>query len=101
MDRRKPSEYPQEVFDLFDQFVHGDVSRREFIDRAAKVTVGGMSGAALLASLAPNFAWAQQVPPNDSRIKAERVEYPSTGGVHPRPVNSWSSRCSKYPYVKE
>ena len=80
MERRKPAEYPQEVFDLFDQFVHGDVSRREFIDRAAKYTVGGMSGAALLASLAPDFARAQQVPPGDARIRTERVEYPSPKG---------------------
>jgi carboxymethylenebutenolidase len=80
MERSKPAEYPQEVFDLFDKFVHGDVSRREFIDRSAKLTVGGLSGAALLASLTPDFARAQQVPRDDSRIHTERVDYPSPQG---------------------
>jgi len=62
------------VFKLFDKYVHGLISRRDFIDNASKLAVAGMSGAALLEALSPKFALAQQVVPTDPRIKAEYVE---------------------------
>jgi carboxymethylenebutenolidase len=80
MERRKASEYPQEVLDLFDGYVHGSVSRREFLDRAARYAVGGLSAAAMLESLKPNFAWAQQVAKDDTRIRTESLDYPSPQG---------------------
>jgi carboxymethylenebutenolidase len=80
MDRKKATDFPQELLDIFDLYVHGDIGRRQFLDRAKKYAVGGVTAAALLESLRPNFAWAQQVPANDSRIKAERVSVPSPQG---------------------
>jgi len=60
--------------------VHGEIGRREFLDRAAKFAVGGMSAAAMLESLRPNYALAQQVPRDDARIHAEYVTYSSPKG---------------------
>ena len=62
MERRKASEYPQELLDLFHEYQHGDMSRREFIDHCGRFTVGGLTAVALFESLKPNYAWAQQVP---------------------------------------
>lgn len=74
-----PDKFPPEVFQLFDKYVHGAISRRDFIDRASALAVAGMSGAALLEALNPKFAEAQQVAPTDKRIKAEYVEIPAPG----------------------
>lgn len=80
MERKKASDYPQEVLDLFDGYVHGRMNRRDFLDRAAKYAVGGMTAAAMLDSLRPNFAWAQQVAKDDARIRVEYLDYPSPQG---------------------
>jgi carboxymethylenebutenolidase len=80
MDRKKATDFPQEVLDLFDLYVHGDIDRRQFIDRAKRYAVGGWTAAALLESLLPNFAWAEQVPANDGRVQTERVTVPSPQG---------------------
>lgn len=80
MQRMKASDFPQEVLDLFDGYVHGSLTRRDFLDRATKYAVGGFTAAAMLEGLTPNFAWAQQVAMNDARIKAEYVTYPSPKG---------------------
>jgi carboxymethylenebutenolidase len=80
MERKKASDYPPEVLRLFDGYVHGTLSRRDFLDRAAKFAVGSFTAAAMLESLRPNFAWAQQVPKDDARIRAEYVSYPSPQG---------------------
>jgi carboxymethylenebutenolidase len=80
MERRKASDFPQEVLHLFDGYVHGAINRREFLDRAAKYAIGGFTAAAMLESLSPNFAWAQQVAKDDDRIKAEYLTYPSPQG---------------------
>ena len=80
MERKKASDFPPEVLKLFDGYVHGMMNRREFIDRAGKFAVGGFTAAAMLESLRPNFAWAQQVAKDDARIKAEYVTYPSPQG---------------------
>jgi carboxymethylenebutenolidase len=74
-----PEKIPPEVFQLFDKYVHGAISRRDFIDRASAFAVAGMSGAALLEALTPKFAEAQQIAPTDKRIKAEYVEIPAPG----------------------
>jgi carboxymethylenebutenolidase len=80
MERKKASDFPLEVLKLFDGYVHGSVSRREFLDRAAKYAIGGFTAATMLESLKPNFALAQQVPKDDGRIKAEYLSYPSPQG---------------------
>jgi len=80
MKRMKASDFPQEVLDIFDSYVHGEIGRREFIDRAAKFAVGGMTAAVMLESLRPDYAFAQQVQKDDKRIHAEYVTYPSPKG---------------------
>ena len=80
MERLKASDFPQEVLNLFDGYVHGRMNRRDFIDRASKYAVGGFTAAAMLESLRPNYALAEQVPKNDPRLKIETLEYPSPQG---------------------
>jgi carboxymethylenebutenolidase len=80
MKRMKASDFPQEVLDIFDHYVHGEISRRDFVDRAARFAVGGMSAAAMLELLRPNYALAQQVPKDDARSRAEYLSYPSPKG---------------------
>src|SRR6185369_10672298 len=72
MERKLASEYPQELLDLFHEYQHGEINRRTFLDRAGKFAVGGLTVAAIFESLTPNYAWAQQVPPDDKRIKVSR-----------------------------
>jgi carboxymethylenebutenolidase len=79
-ERKKASDYPPEVLRLFDGYVHGTKTRREFLDGAAKFAVGGMTAAAILQSLQPNFAWAQQVKKDEPRIRTEYLEYDSPQG---------------------
>ena len=79
-ERKKASDYPQELLDLFDLYVHGDLDRRGFIERAGRFTTGAVTAAAILESLRPNFAWAEQVPENDSRLKTEYITVPSPQG---------------------
>ena len=82
MERKKASEFPQELLNLFDKYVHGDIGRRDFLEGAKKFAVGGLTTAAIFESLRPNYAWAEQVPKNDARIKTERatVESPQGNG---------------------
>jgi carboxymethylenebutenolidase len=80
MERKKASDFPPEVLKLFDGYVHGMIGRREFLDRAAKYAVGGFTAAAMLESLRPNYAFAQQVAKDDSRIKTGYETYPSPQG---------------------
>jgi carboxymethylenebutenolidase len=80
MNRKKATDFPQELLDVFDLYVHGNIDRRTFLERAKKFAVGGVTAAALLEALQPNFAWAEQVPANDGRIRTERVTIPSPQG---------------------
>ncbi len=82
MERKSASEYPQELLDLFHEYQHGDIDRRTFLDRAGKFAVGGLTVAAIFEGLRPNYAWAQQVPPDDKRIKVgyEVVQSPAGNG---------------------
>lgn len=70
-------EIDQKVFDLYDEYCHGRIDRREFLRRSAAV---GAAGLAMAEALIPNYARAQTVAPTDSRIKAQYVTYPSPGG---------------------
>jgi carboxymethylenebutenolidase len=78
--RLSASDFHPEVMRLFDQYVHGGIDRRGFLDGAAKYAVGGSTAAGLLAALSPDFAAAQQVATTDPRIKAEFVEFASPQG---------------------
>jgi carboxymethylenebutenolidase len=94
MERKKASDFPQELLNLLDGYVHGRLSRRGFLDGAEKFAVGGMTAMALFNMLKPNYAWAIQVPPDDKRIKSETatVESPqgngSIKGYLVRPANA-------------
>jgi carboxymethylenebutenolidase len=80
MTRKTVKDFDQRLLDLYDGFVHGRVSRREFLHRAAIYAGGGVAAAALLDQLLPRYALAQQVAPDDPRIRAETIEYSSPAG---------------------
>jgi len=80
MTRKTASDFHPEALKIFDQYVHGQLSRRGFLQRAAGYTAAGVTAESLLLALSPAFADAQQVPANDPRIKARYVEYPSPQG---------------------
>ena len=82
MERKVASDYPQELLDLFHEYQHGDITRRTFLDRASKFAVGGLTVTAIFESLRPNYAWAQQVAPDDKKIKVgyETVQSPEGNG---------------------
>jgi carboxymethylenebutenolidase len=81
MDRKKASDFPQELLNLFDVYVHGGMSRRAFLEGAQKFAVGGVTAAALFEMLKPNYAWALQVPSSDPRIVAGYETIPSPEGT--------------------
>jgi carboxymethylenebutenolidase len=80
VDRKTSADFDQGLLDLFDKYVHGDIDRRGFLERAAKYAVGGMTATMLLDALTPRFAQAQQIPEKDSRLKATTVEFQSPQG---------------------
>jgi carboxymethylenebutenolidase len=79
-ERKKASDFPQEVLKLFDGYVHGHIERRDFLEGAAKVLGGGAAALSVLDALKPEYAWAQQVPADDDRIRQEYVTYESPEG---------------------
>lgn len=80
MERKQASDFPPEVLKLFDGYIHGMISRRDFLNRAAEFAVGSFTATAMLESLTPNYALAQQVAKDDARIKTEYLDYPSPRG---------------------
>jgi carboxymethylenebutenolidase len=80
MQRKKASDFPPEVMALFNKYVHGNISRRDFLERAGKFAVGGLTAAGMLEALKPNYALAQQVAKDDSRIKVSYETYSSPQG---------------------
>ena len=80
MERKTAHDFDQELLTLFDAYVHGALDRRGFLDKAGKYAVGGVTAAMLLDQLNPRFVEAQVVKPDDSRLKAEYVEYDSPAG---------------------
>jgi len=79
--RQTAADFDPEVMQLFDQYVHGRIDRRSFLDNAARfAAASGTTAAGLLAALSPNFAAAQKVAPSDARIKTEFVEFASPAG---------------------
>ncbi|MBM9593686.1 YghX family hydrolase [Roseitranquillus sediminis] len=80
MNRMKASDFDPRILEIFDGYVHGKLTKREFIARAGKYAAAGVTGAMILEQLAPNYALAQQVPPDDPAITTETVEYESPQG---------------------
>ena len=80
MPQHTAADFDQELLILFDAYVHGDIDRRTFLDRARKFAVGGLTAAGLLASLSPKFAEAQVVKPDDARLVTARIDYASPKG---------------------
>ena len=80
MERKKSSDFDPQLLSLFHRYVHGGISRREFLDGAAKFAIGGLTATALWDMLRPNYTLAQQVAKDDQRIKAEYTMYPSPKG---------------------
>ncbi|HUI58524.1 MAG TPA: dienelactone hydrolase family protein [Bryobacteraceae bacterium] len=94
MERKRATDFPQELLNLFDRYVHGDIDRRAFLEGANRFAVGGLTATAIWESLRPNYAWAQQVPKDDRRLKTEyaTVQSPegngSIKGYFVRPANA-------------
>ena len=80
MERLTAKDFAPELLELYDFYAHGKINRRQFLDRAAAFTVAGMTASALLASLSPNYALAEQVEFTDPDIVAEYITYPSPKG---------------------
>jgi carboxymethylenebutenolidase len=79
MTRKTSKDFHPEVLRLFDKYVHGQITRRGFLDRAATFAVGGLTAAGLLDALSPRFAEAQQIEPNDDRLTTQSIEIPGPG----------------------
>lgn len=80
MKEIRKEDIKQEVFDLYDYYVHSKIDRREFMNRLSVYAVGGLTVSALMSYLMPNYAQAQQVKTDDNRIKTEYAEYESPKG---------------------
>ncbi|CUH43366.1 YghX family hydrolase [Ruegeria atlantica] len=81
MTRMTAKDFDQELLDLYDFYAHGKITKRQFLNRAGKFAVGGLSAVALLNMLSPNYALAEQVSFNDPDIHADYVTYPSPNGT--------------------
>jgi carboxymethylenebutenolidase len=80
MSRLTAQDFAPELLELYDFYVHGKITKREFLQRSAGFAAAGLTGGAVLAALMPNYAWAQQVPFNDPEIRADYINYPSPRG---------------------
>ena len=80
MNRLTAQHFEQDLLDAYDYYVHGQIDRRTFLERAAKYAVGGVTALALLEMLSPKYALAAQVPKEDSRVTSEYQKYPSSEG---------------------
>lgn len=80
MTRMTARDFPPELLELYDFYAHGRITKREFLDRAARFTAGGVTALALLGMLSPDYALAQQVAPDDPGISTEYILYPSPNG---------------------
>jgi carboxymethylenebutenolidase len=76
----KPKQFPQEVFRIFDRYIHGFIDRREFLESVRRFAAAGMTATAILEAFMPNFALGQQIAKDDSRIAGEYATLPSPNG---------------------
>jgi carboxymethylenebutenolidase len=80
MNRKTAGEFDQELLILYDDYVHGQIDRRTFLQRAGTFATGGLTAAALLEMLGPQYALAAEVPEDDVRVTSDYVKYPSPAG---------------------
>ncbi len=80
MTRMTAKDFSPKLLELYDFYAHGRITKREFLDRAGKFAVGGLTAVAILGLMSPNYALAQQVAADDADIVAEYVTYPSPNG---------------------
>jgi len=80
MKRLTAKDFSPELLELYDGYVHGRLSRRGFLDGAAKYAIGGLTASAILSQLNPDYAQAQQISPEDPDIEAKTIIYPSPNG---------------------
>ena len=80
MARLTAKDFPPALLELYDGYVHGRISRRQFLDRAGGLALGGMTAIGVLAALSPDYALAQQVQLTDPDIRADYITYPSPRG---------------------
>lgn len=80
MKRMKASDFDPRILELYDGYVHGKMSKRDFLGSAGKYVAAGITAAAVLEQLQPNYALAQQVAPDDPSIEAMEVTYDSPNG---------------------
>ncbi len=100
MKRKSADEFPQELWSEFDKYVHGEMDRRNFLIQLQKYAVAGLTVSALWDLLSPNYAWAIQVPKNDSRIKIEDLTVLSPkGNGKIRGHLAIPAKAGKYPVV--
>lgn len=78
--RKKAGDFDDRILEIFDGYVHGKMSKREFIAQAGRYAAAGVTGAMVLEQLQPNYALAQQVDPDDPAIETEVIEYDSPDG---------------------
>lgn len=78
--RKRAKDFDPRILEIFDGYVHGKMSKRAFIERAGKFAAAGVTGAAILAQLQPDYALAQQVAPDDPAIETMVAEYDSPEG---------------------
>ncbi|MDZ4289160.1 MAG: dienelactone hydrolase family protein [Prosthecobacter sp.] len=81
MKRKTAADFDQDLLNLYDDFAHGRIDRRGFMERASRFAAGGLTGAALLEMLSPNYAFAEQVGKDDARIEAAYADYDSPQGA--------------------
>jgi carboxymethylenebutenolidase len=106
MEPTKPK-LPSEAIDLYNQFIHGEISRRAFMDGISKFAVGGLAAATIINALMPDYAAGQQVAKNDDRIKSsyETVQSPQGNGsikgylVRPISADTRNATPSKLPGI--
>ena len=80
MERLTAKDFPTELLELYDGYVHGRINRRQFLDHAGMLALGGITALGALAALSPNYALAEQVKFTDPDIVAEYIDYPSPKG---------------------
>jgi len=80
MTRMTAKDFSPDLLELYDFYAHGKISKREFLEKAGRFTLGGLTATAVLAMMKPNYALAEQVSFTDPDIVADYVTYPSPDG---------------------
>lgn len=107
MTNKERRTVPREAVELYDQFIHGEIDRRSFLNGVKKFAVAGLTAGAIVDALMPDYAMGQQVARDDERIRAEYVTVPSPDGhgfirgylVRPFSADSRSAEPAKLPGI--